>query len=60
MGSAARLGEESSLTRISRLISRLTTRKKTAISPSLIQWVKSFVREKPSEPIVSFVCHRSE
>jgi hypothetical protein len=60
MGSAARLGEESSPTRISRLISRPTTRKKTAISPSLIQWVKSLVREKSPNPMVSFVCHSSE
>ncbi len=27
------------------------------MSQSLIQWIKSFVREKPSGPIVSFVCH---
>ena len=27
-------------------------RKKSAINPSLIQWVRSFVREKASKPIV--------
>ena len=41
----------------SRLISRPTTKKKTAISPSLIQWVRSLEIERSPTPTVSFVCH---
>ena len=37
-GNAALLNEDSSPTTSSRLISRPTTKKNTAISPSLIQW----------------------
>ncbi len=38
IGSAAARGSDSSPTSSSRLISRPTTKKKIAISPSLIQW----------------------
>jgi hypothetical protein len=39
---------------------KVHNRKKSAINPSLIQWVRSFVREKPSKAIVGFVCYWSE
>ena len=49
--------EESSPASTSRLVSGPTTRKKAAMSPSLIQWVRSLETEKSPTPPVSFVCH---
>ena len=56
-GSAAPRTEDSSPTSTSRLISRPTTKKNTAISPSLIQWVRSLETESSPTPTVSLVCH---
>ena len=58
IGSAACRTEASSPTRISRLISSPTTKKNTAIRPSLIQWCSDSVSAKPGTPMVSFVSHR--
>ena len=59
MGRVARRSVASSPTRISRLISRPTTRKNTAIRPSLTQWRSDSDRCRPPRSMASSVPHRS-
>jgi hypothetical protein len=58
MGSAACRGLASSPMSSSRLISSPTTKKKTAMSPSLIQWWSDSVSPNPGAPTVTSVSHR--
>ncbi len=56
-GSANLRGSASSPTSASRLISKPTTKKKTAIKPSLIQRLIGFDNDAPPIPTVSLVAH---